>query len=273
MIKRGVLRCCVSLTILTLLTGCGLFNDDEPRIDRSSGPLSDERYQWTASPGIDLLTGPAVPIRAYIESWLDAQTMGSLDYAYPGFDRTVAARPTDGRLDMLTGNLRPDEDGSPSETVRVGNNRFRIQSISRSGQKVTAILCHYRYRLALEEENGKFVSVAHNAVHDDGIEAMLVMLNVPVNEQSNLPPQAGPAPAPVVDVFGDWKITGFLNGFRSPDPEFDNIWPTFDEDTAKCVAEAPDPPERRAFLIQGEHPRSDFPNSPPSPGWPEGGSE
>jgi len=76
----------------------------------------------------------------------------------------------------------------------------------------------------------------------------------------------------VVDVFGAWKITGFLNGLRSPDPEFDKVWPTFGADTATCVEQAPDPPERRAFLIQGEHPRSDFPTSPPSPGWPEGES-
>jgi hypothetical protein len=60
-----------------LLTGCHLFNDDEPSIDRSSGPLSEQRYQWTASPGIDLVTGPAVPIRAYMESRMDAQTMGA----------------------------------------------------------------------------------------------------------------------------------------------------------------------------------------------------
>jgi hypothetical protein len=26
---------------------------------------------------------------------------------------------------------------------------------------------------------------------------------------------------------------------------------------------------RRAFLTNGEHPRSDFPTSPPNPGWPE----
>jgi hypothetical protein len=35
-IVRCVLQCCGSLTILTLLTGCHLFNDVEPGIDRST---------------------------------------------------------------------------------------------------------------------------------------------------------------------------------------------------------------------------------------------
>ena len=69
MINRSVLRCCGPLTILMLLTGCDLFNDDEPSIDRSSGPLSEQRYQWTASPGIDLVTV--------------AQTMGTIDTRTP----------------------------------------------------------------------------------------------------------------------------------------------------------------------------------------------
>jgi hypothetical protein len=40
-----------------------------------------------------------------------------------------------------------------------------------------------------------------------GIDTLRVRLTAPSNE---LPPQAGPAPAPAVDVFGDWKITGLL---------------------------------------------------------------
>lgn len=273
MTRRCVLRRCAALTLLTLLAGCQFFKNDEPRIDRSSGPLAEMRYQWTASPGIDLLTGPGVPIRAFMESRLDAQTMGSLDYAYPGFDRAVAPKLADGGQDILTNNLRP-EDTEPVSAIRVGNNRFRIESVTRDGQTVTAILCNYRYGMALEQENGQFVSVSHKLVNDDGIDAMLLRLTAPPDGSNNpLPPQNGPAPAPSVDVFGDWRITGFLNGFFGPAPGYDSIWPTFDADTAKCVAEAPDPPERRAFLIQGEHPRSDFPTSPPSPGWPEGGSE
>ena len=36
--------------------------------------LQDLRFRWTAEPGIDLLTGPAVPLRAYLESHRIGQT-------------------------------------------------------------------------------------------------------------------------------------------------------------------------------------------------------
>lgn len=269
MISRLVVRCCAPLTVMALLAGCQFFSADKPRIDRSSGPLADDRYQWTAAAGIDLLTGPAVPIRAFLESRLDAQTMGSLDYAYPGFDRAVAAKPEDGG-DIFTNNLRPDERLGPTKAARVGNDRFRIQSVSRRAQSVSAILCNYRYGLALEQQSGKFVSIVNNTPSNDGINALLVILTAPANESNNaLPPQEGPAAAPVVDVFGDWRVTGFLSDFGKLDPAFAKAWPTYEADQAECVEQAPDSAERRAFLKEGEHPRSDFPTSPPSPGWPE----
>jgi len=65
MIMRSVLRCCGSLTILTLVTGCHLFNDDEPGIFRSSGPLSEQRYQWTAGPGIEAGPAPAPAVDVF----------------------------------------------------------------------------------------------------------------------------------------------------------------------------------------------------------------
>jgi hypothetical protein len=268
MIRRSVLRYCVSLAILTLVTGCQLFEDDEPRIDRSTGQLADERYQWSADPGIDILSGPAVPVRAFLESRLDTQTMHNLDYAYPGFVRAVAE--SDDGNDIFTRNLRPDVSrGNASDAVRIGNNKFRIDSMTRDGDTVTALVCNYRYGLALEQGNGAFVSVVHDNVANDGIDALQIRMTAPNDEsKSALPRQEGPAVAPAVDVFGDWKITGFLTLYGGPDPAYAQAWPNQGADLAKCVAEAPDPPERRAFLSNGDHPRSDFPTSPPSPGWP-----
>jgi hypothetical protein len=90
----------------------------------------------------------------------------------------------------------------------------------------------------------------------------------PEGSIESLPPQTGPQPAPSDDVFGQWKIKGLLSFFSAHRPAFKSEWPTYEADVATCVAKAPDPPERRAFLVDGEHPRSDFPTSPPSPGWP-----
>ena len=39
--------------------------------------------------------------RAYMESRMDAQTMGPIDYAYPGFDRAVATKSADGDQDLF----------------------------------------------------------------------------------------------------------------------------------------------------------------------------
>jgi hypothetical protein len=82
------------------------------------------------------------------------------------------------------------------------------------------------------------------------------------------PPQGGPAPAPAVDVFGDWNITGLLIDSGRLHSDFPKVWPTHEADLATCIEKAPDPPERRAFLKIREHPRTDFPTSAPSPGWP-----
>jgi hypothetical protein len=246
-----------------MLAGCQLFGDRQPSIKRWGGLLTELRYQWDAEPGIEIDTGAAVPVRAYVESRLLAQSMGNLDYAYPGFTRAVpAADPGDDASD-----IRPNVNHSLSKAL-VGNAMYHILSLTRAGESVTATVCNYDYSVATEVDGGKFESVARGlAVLPKGIHVERVTLVAPEDESSGLPPQAGPAPAPSDDVFGGWRITGY--SFFTTHPEFASQWPTYDADIAKCTKEAPDPPERRAFLIDGQHPRSDFPTSPPTPGWPE----
>lgn len=260
--------------VLTLLTGCGPVVDDVPRIDRSSGPLADLRFQWSAGSSIDLLSGPAVPVRAYLESWGNAQAMGSLDYAYPGFEGAVGTNTAyhvpEGSYsdrDVFAMLLRPDEGSDSVRGAAVGNNRFRIHSVNRSGQTVTATVCNYRYGMAVQNENGTFSSVAGAFARDTGVATILVRLDAS-DSAPDLPPQSGPAVAPSDDVFGGWKITGHLSDVSKNVPGFAAAWPTYEDDAATCAERAPDPPDRRAFLIDGEHSRGDFPTSPPHPGWP-----
>jgi hypothetical protein len=94
----------------------------------------------------------------------------------------------------------------------VGNNRYLIQTLTGSGQTVTATLCNYRYGLAHEQENGTFVSVLNKAVNDQGIDTLRVRLTAPADESNNALPHRPAAPAPA-GVFGDWKITGLLTDF------------------------------------------------------------
>lgn len=245
------------------LAGCHLFENRRPSIERWGGLLGDLRYQWDAEPGIDVLTGAAVPVRAYMESWMLAQSAGNLDYAYPGF--TQAVPPDD--PDDEAWDIRPNVNHSLSKAL-IGNARYHILSLSRSADIVTVTVCNYNYSVAHQVEYGSdFESVARRSDwQPKGIYAERVTLAAPSGEASPLPPQAGPSPAPSDDVFGDWKITGYL--FSTSQPGFKSQWPTFEQDLAKCVDKAPDPPERRAFLTDSEHPRSDFPTSPATPGWP-----
>jgi hypothetical protein len=244
------------LAVATLVAGCHLFGEDKPAIDRWGGLMGEQRYQWDAEPGIDVATGAAVPVRAYIESRMLAQAMGSLDYVYPGFSRAVP--PTDDP------NLQPNTN-HPRDDALIGNSRYHVLSLNRTGATVRAIVCNYDYAVAAEQGDNKYESVAEGRSEPQGIDALRITLSAPA-EPSTLPPQAGPSPAPGDDVFGDWRITAFEFPTK---PYFRAQWPTYGADVAKCVEKAPDSPERRAFLINGNHPRSDFPTSPPSPGWPE----
>lgn len=242
-----------------VLAGCQLFGDDKPAIERWSGVLAEMRYQWDAEPGIDVDMGAAVPVRAYLESRELAESMGNLDFAYPGFTRAVPSGPDP--------NLRPNV-GYPPSKPYVGNMRYHLLALHRTGDAVTATVCKYGYTVASEDGNGKFRSVSAGRSEPKGIDAERITLAAPISEPSPLPPQAGPLPAPSDDVFGDWRITEFLFATK---PGFASQWPTYDADLAKCVEKAPDSPERRAYLVDGAHPRSDFPTSPPSPGWPAAG--
>jgi hypothetical protein len=229
-------------------------------IERWRGPIADLRYVWTAEPGIDVLTGPAVPIRAFIESFMLSQYAGDMAYAYPGFDRAV---PDSGSGLWTT---RPALDVPSSETS-VGNITHHMLSISRTRDDVASVICSYNYRLASPTDDGSYRSVARAGSGDSrGIYVTKVGLEGP---SPSMPPQSGPRPDPVDDVFGEWRVRGLLDSFSKNKPGFAEAWPTFEADRQTCVDKAPDPPAVRAEIIEGTHPRDFFPTSPASPGWPE----
>jgi hypothetical protein len=253
----------------TALTGCHLLSSRDPTFVRWSGPVGELRAQWTAGPGIDLLTGAAVPVRGYIESrWL-AQWAGSLDYAYPGFTEAVAAN-VDGGPDIGARQRRPVVETKLSSPL-IGNSPFRILSIDGSGRDLWATVCNYTYSVSKKNDDGTYFSVARGESRQPaGIYATRVSLTAPTEPaQPPLPPQEGAATSPEVNVFGGWQVAGYLSSLSTSRPGFEKAWPTYDADTQSCVDQAPDPPARITILINGNHPRSDFPTSPPSPGWPE----
>jgi hypothetical protein len=230
-------------------------------IERWQGPISDLRYLWTAEPGIDVLTGPAVPVRAFLESFMLSQYAGNLDYAYPGFGQAVP----DSASELWV--TRPALD-VPREERSVGNITHHILSMNRVDDDVAAVVCSYNYRVASETEDGSYLSVARTGPRGErGID--VIKIGMSGRPSTTLPPQSGPRPDPVDDVFGDWLVRGMLTFYSDNDPGFDEAWPTYAADKRACVDRAPDPAQVRAGIIDSPHPRDFFPTTPASPGWPQ----
>ena len=262
--RRGALTL---LLVITVSSGCHQFQDDAPRLEGWGGPLSDLRAQWTSAPNLDLTTGVAVPVRAYVESrWL-AQRQGSLDYGYPGF---LDATPPNSEGPPFGAEFRRPEADNQVQNPFIGNETFRITAFRQEGRNVTATVCRYSYTMATKNDDGSYSSVASRQSGEPrGIDVNRVLLVAPTDDGEPLPPQEGPEAAPSGNVFAGWSIEGYQDAFFKQDPGFASAWPTYAADLKACVSAAPDSPERRAFLSEGDHPREDFPTSAPSPGWPE----
>jgi hypothetical protein len=262
------IRKCITLILLasSLVAGCTRPHENDQQVHRWSGVLADVRVQWDAEPGIDLVTGVAVPVRAYLESRLLAQYVGKIDQTYPGFTRAVAPNEPQNSPNISARDRQPPLE-YPLAAPLFGNITYHIQAVDHSGRDVTVTVCNFNYAVA-KEHDGKFVAFNNlGPIESRGVNTFRVLLTAPADESTSaLPPQAGPANSPEDDVFGEWQVAGFL--VATGTEYVKSHWPNFEADLAACVTRAPDPLERRAFLLNGEHPRSDFPTSPPSPGWP-----
>ncbi|WP_157890504.1 hypothetical protein [Mycolicibacterium goodii] len=256
-----------------LLAGCTIQGTPQKAADSgvaSEELISDLSYVWSAEPGIELTSGPSVAVRAYVESLERVQQTGDIDNFYPGFQTAVAPNaPEGGPRDAI--GLWPDTDHAAS-SPRVGTSKEHILNITTQGDSVTVVVCGWYYGTALRVSEDSYAFNPNNAsppAETAGISAMRVTLaRTNGNPTPDLPPQAGSASQPSDNVFGQWRITGKLAGLGTTSRGLE-LWPTYPQDEAQCIAKAPDPVERRAFLTSGEHPRSDFPTLPASPGWPE----
>jgi hypothetical protein len=257
--RRCVQRIVAIGALLLTLNGCG------PKANSGHAPppagwpnqLADFTIVWSAEPGIELTTGAAVAVRAYLESYELASATGDERYVYPGF-----AQATDDTSDVRPRLVKH------SDAPWVGSERNRVISLDRAGADVHAVVCSYMYGSAQREQSGGYTAQAGNPFDPNaGIYAVEVTLMPPPDAGQQLSPQAGPARAPSVDVFRGWRIAGRRGGYSSETGGAQS-------DLDACVAKAPDSPERRAFLVNpmpgGKlyHPRSDFPTLPAYPGWP-----
>jgi hypothetical protein len=230
----------------------------EKNADAAAGWPADYRnfsIVWTGEKGIDLVTGPAVPVRAYIESFLLGELTGDEKYLYPGF------------TDAVSEQWRPSY-SSPAAGAWVGTETNHLLSLERSDSNVTAIGCMYTYNAASPHGDDRYEARAvPPGAPEAGIIAFKVTLSAPSDSSDPGDPQKGPARTPFDDVFGGYKVTGYHGGYFSAEAA-DPIWPENQQATKDCIDKAPDPLERRKFLSQNYLSRSEFQTLPAAPGWP-----
>lgn len=264
----GVRQIALLAAMTIVVAGCSkAAPPSEPAKQPQQWPamMSEVHFVWSAEPGIDLLTRPAVIVRAYQESLSAASFGGSNDYLYPGFDRAVDHNQPVGYPRSTLG-LWP-ELNFPLKRPAVGTNGEHLLRVVRNGRNVTAVVCRWAWGVAQRHTNGLYESGTVGTGPATGLELTRLSLVAPDDPVADeLSPQQGPSVFALTDVFGGWRVVGKLRATDSigAGPE----WPEFGQDLDACSARAPETVERRKLLTSGEHPRSDFPTLPAYPGWP-----
>ncbi|OSC31901.1 hypothetical protein B8W67_15580 [Mycolicibacillus koreensis] len=256
--------------LIVLMSGCAPVRCTEPSgLAGWPGELADLTMRWSAEPGISVTGRAAVVARAYVESYVLASAMRDDRYLYPGFDHAVDHNTGNGGI-SATEALWPDTEQVKYGPI-VGTYHNRILTVDKSGSDLTMVVCTYLYATAMPGHSSfvtNWRAISDSDAHA-GIYPLKITMTVPERSQLSLPPQEGWARTPSEDVFGDWRVTGFLWDYMGAG-WFPREWPDYDQTLDTCAERAPDPLERRREIDNLTDPkRSDFPTLPAYPGWPE----
>ncbi|MGH3644903.1 MAG: hypothetical protein ACRDUX_38470 [Mycobacterium sp.] len=254
-------------------------------------PVANEfRFQWSAAPGIDLAAGPAVTLRAYVESYrLSGFAGGDQSVVYPGFIRatpeSTGPLTESGSLLQLR-NVRPRtradleaEGWTYAERQVYGYQPTHILNLQPQGDGYRATVClglYSVYRTADNDPRKYFSTIADPDTGKFGyagtqlVEIWRVELTDRDPRVANAPasptiPQIGPLPAPTEDVFGHWFITGRSSGLWGPLGQDENI--DTPEVRQQCEDAMPDDAAARMAMATGFHTQPP-PHGNPIPGWP-----
>lgn len=220
-------RLCVVVSLIACIAGCrsGSLPADWP------DSLEGLRFRWSADTGVDLTSGPAVPLRAYLESHRIGDMTRNTDLVYPGFQRAVPAvgKPRDddsSDLPYELWDIQPATDLVLSDAKRYfGNEYFHVLSIeSIEDGTYRAYVCDGRYNIFRDgEEAGTYVSafstsegVTQGLTGPDLVGIKLWRIEYTDRKTADgassitqsIYPQRGSSPAPRSDLFAGWHITG-----------------------------------------------------------------
>ena len=287
-------------TAVVVAAVCAACSPDSPSPPTSTAPpnsnqlfpnwptsLNEFRFHWSADPNIDMTTGPAVPIRAYLESYYVASVTASLGNVYPGFLRSTPENDDlDGHYVTQLAHIRPlnGVSATPEDVVaHFGYMPFHIMSLDRVAEGFRAIVCQGQYAdfVNSEVQPGKFVSTSVNQktgeIQGEVGVAGVAVHRIELTEHDprvgpNAPlavtaPQRGPAPAPDQDVFGNWFFTGASSSFWGPIDASDPERVSTPELERQCSDRMPQTEAGRVAMMTG------FKDQPPPhgdaiPGWP-----
>ena len=289
MIARPATRWGAVLAAILCLAACrdgDMQPPPEPKAVNWPESLDGLRFRWSAEPGINLLTGPAVPLRAYLESHRIGDMTFNVDDTYPGFQRAVPQpgkpidRSTSG-LPFELWNIQPATEPAFRPGGRFyGNEYFHVLDLAPMDGGWRAYVCDGIYKVYREDEHGAYTPV-YTATDggpspDDGAIKVwrIELTDHPHPAEHDAPPavtrpQEGPDPAPLGDVFGPWQITGASanttwgpSGEATSGPDHDYL-----QKRQRCLEKMPDDSVQRQ-AIYASHLNAP-PNADPAvPGWP-----
>lgn len=287
------LRSISIIAVVALLAACGApAEGPAPETSSQPGPLfpnwpallNDFRFHWSAQPGIDVSTGPAMVVRAYLESYGVAQATFNADNVYPGFNRATPENlPREGNYEFQLVNVRPmgyPFTATPKEAVpHFGYEALHFLELTPLGDGYRAIVCSGDYAevVASQSRPGKFVSIGVSdkdgqpyARGSSGVNVNQVELTQhdprvgPNPPAPQTVPQKGPLPAPDQDVFGNWFITAAGDAFWGPKNDPKSLRHDLEE---RCEAAMPLPAAERIAMMTGFKDQAP-PHGEPIPGWP-----
>lgn len=251
--------------------------------------VNEFRFHWSAAPGVDLEAGPAIALRAYVESYRLAGLAGGDSTAlYPGFMRSTpenAGTPAKPDSVFQLAQVRPktraelETNGWTYEDRRYyGYQPTHVLSLAPQGNDYRATVCLGLYPIYETVADGnKYVSTSADPTTGQfryGDWQMVEIWRVELTNQhpraTNTPtvpaaPQRGPLPAPIDDVFGPWFITGSSSALWGPPGQGEYIDPP--EVRKQCEDAMPDDAATRKAMATGFH-DSPPPHGDPIPGWP-----
>lgn len=157
---------------------------------------------------MDLLSGPAVPLRAYLESWLLTYYTGDLDVVYPGFQRVtpplVQFQSSDWRAlpyarRAVSGHQGSSDFNEPGLQI-LGNEDLHILKLESVPSGYRAFVCDSRFGMYKHTEGASNFSPLRA---ESSVGAMVDIGNMSVWRveftagSQPLAGQEGPLPAPV----------------------------------------------------------------------------